>query len=217
MAIPAEGWREPGVAGSSGSGVRAGAHRGVCVCERLFIYEGANLQFQISDLAYQPGCPGRAWTWRLLEAANASPPFPASPGLPHLGTEPTAPPHGPRRGPGSEQVGCAGCGCSALAAWHMVGVRGGGHDPGGWRKSPEGWSEGDGDAGGVGTALGQPVSRALPEGGCKSCAWGEGSQGEGLGGRSRVEALGTVPAGERRIPPGMGTARGKAWLHSPRG
>lgn len=34
---PAEGWREPGVAGSSGSGVRAGAHRGVCVRAPVYI------------------------------------------------------------------------------------------------------------------------------------------------------------------------------------
>lgn len=81
----AEGWRVPGVARSSGSGMRAGTHGGgVCASACLYRKEPTcSLRFQTSDISWATLRPGGSQT-------IGTSPLPRQPGAPHLGTEPTA-------------------------------------------------------------------------------------------------------------------------------
>lgn len=117
----AEGWRVPGVARSSGSGMRAGAHGGeVCASACLYRKEPTcSLRFQTSDIS-----------WATLRRGGGSQrqlallPLPRQPGAPHLGTEPTALPAADAvapsgaRGTGRLSQGWSG---SVLRAWPMAG------------------------------------------------------------------------------------------------
>jgi len=109
VAVPVEGWRVPGVAGSSGSGVGAGVHGAggcVCVCVPAPGYIGRS-QPAVSGfrprLSAVPAVLGRGGSRRRPMFF----PIPRQPGAPRLGTEPTALPTAGTAAPAApgEQVG----------------------------------------------------------------------------------------------------------------
>lgn len=193
--------------------------RGGCVYASACLYRKeptCSFRFQTSLISRAvPATLGRGGSQRQPTLL----PLPRQPGDPHLGTEPTTLPTASAVAPAApgEKVGCAGCGCSALAVWPMTGVREG---PGGWRKSPPGLERRGwrcwrglrcaGEASESGFAGGQLLrGQGLMRRGACGC-----SPGHQHGG-----GICTVPTGEQRISPGtaMGMARRKAQLRSPRG
>lgn len=169
----------PGVAGSSGSGVRAGAHGGVCVlCASACLYrKEPTYSFRFQTSLISPAVPatlGRGSFRRRPTVLPSSPPARGSPPR-HRAHRP---PHGRCRGPGSARRAGTLSQRWVLCPYSLAHGRGKERIGGGWRKSLQGWSKGDGDAGRVCTGLGQPASWALLEDGYRA-VHGARARGEG--------------------------------------
>lgn len=212
----------PGVAGSSGSGVRAGARGGVCVlCASACLYrKEPTYSFRFQTSLISPAVPatlGRGSFRRRPTVLPSSPPAQGSPPR-HRAHRP---PHGRCRGPGSARRAGTLSQRWVLCPYSLAHGRG--------KERIKGDGERASRAGAKGMAMLEGFVLgwgSQPVGLCWRTAT-EPFTGQGLVGRvARERSAGrrhgrgicTVPVGEQRVPPGTGTdmARGKARLCSPR-